>query len=31
MTDFAWGDTGIVDMLGREGVNNEPLKISFIK
>ena len=31
MTDFAWGYVDVVGMLGREGVNNEPLKISFIK
>lgn len=28
---YSWGDAGVIDMLGREGVNNEPLKISFIK
>ena len=28
---YSWGDVDIVNMLGREGVNNEPLKISFIK
>lgn len=28
---YSWGDVGVIDMLGREGVNNEPLKISFIK
>lgn len=28
---YSWGDVGVIDMLGRDGLNNEPLKISFIK